>query len=180
MRMEQLNQSDLQHRPFPKIGRFYDQPIEITEKIDGTNALIRFDDSGRILVGSRNRWLSPGRDTDNYGFAEWAHGNQHELFNSLGPGYHYGEWFGNGINRGYGLHQRELCLFEVPKNGCLPDRVGVVPKLYVGKFSEFDLQDCLGNLAMNGSVAVPKYMNPEGVVIRFTRSRERFKVILNK
>jgi hypothetical protein len=68
----------------------------ITEKIDGTNASILITDDGSDIagVGSRTRWITP--EDDNHGFAKWVKANHEELL-KLGPGHHFGEWWGNGI-----------------------------------------------------------------------------------
>ena len=84
---------------FPKIARLSREAI-ITEKIDGTNAQIYIGEDGQIIAGSRTRWITP--DSDNFGFARWGEQHRVELA-ALGPGRHFGEWWGSGIQRGYGL-----------------------------------------------------------------------------
>ena len=108
--------------PFPKIPRLSKECI-ITEKIDGTNASVWIDkieagdvdqydpnvsglhviDGNTVIVraGSRNRFVTP--ENDNYNFAKWVTVNSLELIHELGLGVHYGEWWGSGIQRGYGL-----------------------------------------------------------------------------
>jgi len=88
---------DVPFEKFKKIAR-YSREIVVTEKIDGTNGIIYIPpDSSFIKAGSRNQWLAPGRQ-DNLGFAAWVFQNREDLM-SLGPGYHYGEWWGKGIQR---------------------------------------------------------------------------------
>ena len=77
-------------KPWPKIPR-YNREVLITEKIDGTNSQVRFteitygmneDDAAGSVdvvlhphdhgytcmhVGSRKRWLQPGKQSDNFG-----------------------------------------------------------------------------------------------------------------
>src|SRR5687768_207065 len=84
-------------QPFPKIARF-SREIVITEKIDGTNAQVFIDESGNVIAGSRSRWITP--QDDNFGFAKWVAENRIDLL-GLGPGRHYGEWWGLGVQRGY-------------------------------------------------------------------------------
>ena len=73
--------------------------ITITEKIHGTNAQIAIDDFGtEIYAGSRNRWVTP--EDDNAGFANWVYPNKDALIKLLGPGRHYGEYYGSGIGTG--------------------------------------------------------------------------------
>ena len=100
--------------PFPKIPRLY-REIVVTEKIDGTHASLYFDETGpdSLLVGSRTRWITA--EADNYGFAAWAGPRRESLFTLLGPGHHFGEWYGVGINRNYGLHERRLALFNAKR-----------------------------------------------------------------
>lgn len=92
---------------FPKIARLSRDCI-ITEKIDGTNGCI-YIGRGRFLIGSRTRWITP--NDDNHGFAKWAMEHKEELLN-LGDGSHFGEWWGSGINRGYGLTKGEKKIFS--------------------------------------------------------------------
>src|SRR5690606_13561404 len=96
---------------FPKIPRL-NRNIIVTEKIDGTNASIFIGEDGEFLVGSRTRWITP--EKDNFGFAAWAHENRDELM-KLGPGHHFGEWWGRGIQRGYGLNERRFSLFNTSR-----------------------------------------------------------------
>jgi len=108
-------------KPFPKMARLSRECL-ITEKIDGTNASIfigptDFKDPNSISTffykdgsalgmwaGSRTRWITTA--DDNYGFANWAVANASELF-KLGEGHHFGEWWGSGIQRGYGFKNGE-------------------------------------------------------------------------
>lgn len=88
---------------FPKIAR-YSREVIVSEKIDGTNACVFIGDDGQFLTGSRTRWITP--DADNYGFSRWAHEHKDELL-ALGPGRHFGEWWGSGCQRGYDLPKGE-------------------------------------------------------------------------
>lgn len=83
-------------KEFKKIPRL-SREIIITEKIDGTNGLIYIDETNELFIGSRNRWLD--EHSDNHNFWHWATENKEELL-KLGKGYHYGEFWGNGIQRG--------------------------------------------------------------------------------
>jgi len=170
----------------PKIPRLSREVI-ITEKIDGANASIFIAPNGPVydprkvdgetlpfLVGSRTRWIYP--DKDNFGFARWAYEHADELL-KLGPGHHFGEWWGRKIQRGYGLVERRFSLFDV-KRWTFADRpqcVDVVPTLYRGDFDSNIIQDILGELAQSGSRAAPIFMDPEGIVIWHTAAGIRFK-----
>lgn len=181
---------------FPKIARLNRECI-ITEKIDGTNACIYIGDDYTVRVGSRTKWITP--EDDNHGFARWAHEHVNELMN-LGPGTHFGEWWGSGIQRGYDLKKGEkrLSLFNVsrwclygtvPKvisqenptapakyQQVLPHCVGLVPVLYRGLFTTEAASNALEWLKANGSAASPGYMNPEGIVVYHTAANCGFKV----
>jgi hypothetical protein len=179
---------------FGKISRF-SRDIIITEKIDGTNGCVYVGEDGEFLVGSRTRWITP--EEDNHGFAKWAYEHKDELM-LLGKGRHFGEWWGSGIQRGYGLPKGEkrFSLFNVTRwclNGTepkqiptgdprqvkiqdvLPACVGLVPILYVGELWSTDIEAVLAELEENGSHASPGFMNPEGIVIFHTAGNVMFK-----
>lgn len=184
---------------FPKIARL-SREILVTEKIDGTNAQIfitlptaevpdahvvaRQGGGFVMLAGSRNRYITPA--ADNYGFARWAHAHAYELW-QLGEGRHYGEWWGSGIQRGYGLinGEKRFSLFNVTRWADERDRVkfptdrpaccDVVPTLYRGDFDTAAIGSVLFDLDVKGSVAAPGFMKPEGVVIFHTASGQLFK-----
>jgi hypothetical protein len=170
---------------FDKIPRLRRKCV-ITEKIDGTNAQVLIpDDDGPMQVGSRNRWITP--DNDNYGFARWAFDHEAELRRLLGPGRHFGEWWGSGIQRRYGLTEKRFSLFNVGRWVDLgppvvehdpPVCCSIVPVLYRGEFSDSAVQECLDRLRRDGSVASPGFMDPEGIVVFHAASRTLHKVTL--
>ncbi len=168
---------------FPKIARL-NREIVITEKIDGTNGQLYFPEDGSpMLVGSRSRWITPGKQTDNHGFARWAYEHREELQDTLGYGRHYGEWWGSGIQRGYGLEKGEkrFSLFNVHRWGDLDSKlVDVVPMLYTGGFSQLRIEEVMEELRTFGSRAVLSFMKPEGIVIYHTAARTLFKITLEK
>jgi hypothetical protein len=121
-----------------------------------------------LLAQSRNRFIHPGND--NHGFARWVIDNAQEL-TRLGPGYHYGEWWGQGIQRGYGLTEKRFSLFNVSRwdNFSRPGCCHVVPLLGYCLPSEVDrFVDLLRD---TGSFAAPGFKNPEGVVLWHSASR---------
>jgi RNA ligase len=181
---------------FPKIPRLkLCAEVVITEKLDGTNAQIvikRLDELDQtfsaewelstneefaMFAGSRTRWIKPGAKTDNYGFAAWVKENAEELF-KLGEGQHFGEWYGQGIQRNYGLDTRRFALFNRARYESALDVscVEFVPLLYTGGIENVD--KCLQNLRERGSYAVPGFMNPEGIIVYNTAARSMFKVLL--
>jgi hypothetical protein len=167
-------------RPFQKIARL-SRDIVITEKIDGTNGVIFIPDAIEqvefsylpIYAGSRNRWIEPGND--NFGFAAWVHMHYQELIDGLGPGYHFGEWWGRGIQRGYGLDHRRFSVFNPFRYEKRPGCVGVVPVLYEGPFDTDMIEVKLADLRYKGSVASPGFEDPEGIVIYHVASKTLFK-----
>lgn len=152
------------HYPeFPKIARL-SRNCFVTEKIDGTNGLISIDDTGTVIrAGSRTKWITPA--DDNCGFAKWVQSNREELL-QLGPGNHYGEWWGAGIQRKYGLTEKRFSLFNVSLwRDVRPSCCHVVPVLYEGPFSTGAVDMSIAKLVECGSVAAPGFMKPEGVVV---------------
>lgn len=164
---------------FPKMARLSREVI-ITEKIDGTNAQIAVTDDGEIFTGSRTRWITP--DDDNAGFAAWAQAHKDELL-KLGPGRHFGEWWGQGIQRKYGLTEKRFSLFNVSRwadDDVRPACCGIVPELWRGIFSMADIDGVISALRTNGSAAAPGFMKPEGIVIFHVAAGIGFKKTLEK
>ena len=168
--------TELMFEKFPAIKRLKRNCV-ITEKIDGTNSQILFSEEGHMLCGSRNRQITP--EDDNYGFAKWAYSNSKQLFAVLGEGRHYGEWWGQGIQRRYGMEKKVFSLFNSGRwqqeDLESIDQLSVVPVLYAGLFHSDAVGDCMDDL--NGcSVAAPGYEKPEGVVVYHTQIKQMFKV----
>jgi hypothetical protein len=183
--------SDSDFTPFPKIARL-SREVVITEKLDGTNAQIhieRITESFRdevteklvIRAGSRNKWITP--EDDNYGFAKWVERNREELITGLGEGTHYGEWWGNGIQRGYGLKEKRFSLFNTHRwsdDNVRPKCCSVVPVLWEGNFNTWAIDRALEQLELYGSQAAPDFMKPEGIVIYHKASGQLFKKTIEK
>ena len=190
---------------FPKIARL-NREVIVTEKIDGTNSCIyipevgtadyRYRDGGtcEIFVGSRTKWITPG--ADNHGFARWVEANRDDLL-TLGPGRHFGEWWGSGIQRGYGLKKGEkrFSLYNTHRWGDdgvdkRPACCSVVPVLWRGNFDDLVKKDvgeplnqlewALYLLKTQGSVAAPGFMRPEGVVIYHSAANMCFKKTIER
>lgn len=179
---------------FPKVPRLKRNCV-ITEKLDGTNAqihivpyreLVGTNEAHRflamsperfvMLAGSRNRYVTP--TDDNYGFARWVQAHAEELF-TLGEGRHYGEWFGNGIQRGYGLSEKRFALFNVNRwqSGQTPGCCETVPVLYRGDFTTTAVNEAMSLLARGGSrvAGADPTMDAEGVMVYHEASRSYFK-----
>lgn len=195
-----MTPSAVKFTPWPKIPRYRGSGgLVVTEKIDGTNAQIAIraeNDYDRpfeanydtpiavdgkacyIRAGSRNRWL-PNHESkfDNYWFGKWVGEHATELA-TLGEGEHFGEWWGQGIGRNYGMVERAFSLFNVsrwnPKNPNRPVCCAVVPILAENAMWE-EIPGILEQLKKNGSSAYP-YMNPEGIIIFHRASQQMFKM----
>jgi hypothetical protein len=156
----------------------------ITEKVDGTNAQIaRSEDGDTWYFGSRSRWLS--LEKDNFNFCWWGHqpGVVNGLENIVNPGRRiYGEWFGAGIQRRYGLEGK----FFMPFNHTFEDAIthnpavkGLnivpVPVLYKGRFEWGRVIEAMDFLDTDGSQVAPGFMKPEGVVVYFPQINCSFK-----
>ena len=172
----------IEFKAFPKIARL-NRSITITEKIDGTNAAIGIipDTDGALTVyaQSRNRLITP--QDDNYGFARWVESNRDRLVDLLGPGLHFGEWWGSGIQRGYGLTggEKRFYLFNTDRHKDIDEAdIRPVPVLFRGANSSENIDATLDALALYGSVAAPGFMDPEGVVVFYAASRTMFKVTI--
>jgi hypothetical protein len=199
------------------------RPVTVTEKLDGTNSAVVIDGPGPLfpeyssgdvvdsakavyvtvgdeafLVGaqSRKRLITP--EDDNHGFATWVFEHAQELANVLGPGRHFGEWWGSGIQRGYGLKNgdKRFSLFNTKRWDVLSEKseeraLGVlhdwtdVPGLRVvptiaqfETFSSIDIRDAIEMLRKEGSFAVPGFNRPEGVVIYHHAGNHLYKVML--
>lgn len=168
--------------PFPKIPRL-NREVIVSEKIDGTNAQVFIAEDGvTMLAGSRTRWITP--EADNFGFAAWVRDNHDELL-KLGPGRHFGEWWGSGIQRGYGLPkgERRFSLFNVSRwsdDAGRPACCHVVPTLMRGQFTTISVGLCVEELRDGGSRAAPGFAKPEGVIVFHTAANAGFKVTLEK
>jgi hypothetical protein len=177
----------IEFQEFRKIARL-SREIVVTEKIDGTNGVIWVSDdvvNPTMLVGSRSRWITP--EDDNFGFAKWARQHEAALIKGLGPGFHYGEWWGQGIQRKYGQERKHFSLFNTSRwKTCCSDapdltplpalyEINVVPVLYRGPFHTNAIDDCLTRLRMTGSIAAPGFKDPEGIVIYHTHGNVYFK-----
>lgn len=186
--------------PWPKIPR-HKSALTIMEKLDGSNAQVALfriknevdldaaradpfclrifegasdgDSATALYAGSRTRWLDASSKGDNFGFAKWVLDNSDDLV-KLGAGRHYGEWWGLGIQRGYGLNHRRFSLFNTARwssdNPSKPDCCSVVPVICTSDDQDVDM--AMEILAKNGSIAAPGFMKPEGIVIYHHASRQ--------
>lgn len=163
---------------FGKIARL-SRMMTITEKIDGTNAQVYIGEYGEFLTGSRTRWITP--EDDNYGFSRWAHEHKEELL-ALGPGHHFGEWWGSGIQRKYGQTEKHFSLFNTAiwleefdnARQLCPACCRVVPVLYRGMFDTNFINSTM-TLLKSESKAATGFSDPEGVVIYHEAARMMFK-----
>lgn len=164
----------IEFQPFPKLARL-SRNIVVTEKIDGSNAQIIISEDGEVGAGSRNRLITP--KDDNFGFAAWVQDHRDELL-ALGPGRHFGEWWGAGIQRRYGLTEKRFSLFNVGRwndETPPPTCCHVVPVLGRYTFDTSFIGNMMAELKTTGSRAAPGFMDPEGIVIFHTANGALFK-----
>lgn len=181
--------TEIEFAAWPKISRFSKEVMTVTEKIDGSNAcVVMFPDESSsygftYACQSRTRLITP--EADNFGFAKWAYAHIDELWADLGPGRHFGEWWGSGIQRGYGLEkgQKNFSLFNAYRwNKAFEDghwfrtpQLGIVPLLYHGSANMAHAQAIADMLYGSGSRAA-NYANPEGVVIHLRDAGKSYKI----
>lgn len=179
-------------KAWPKIPRVENKKEFYTEKIDGTNAciVISFEDGDipplakfitevgllNVWMQSRNRLITS--EDDNFGFAKWVAANLHDLI-QLGEGYHYGEWWGQGVGRTYDMKEKVFSLFNTkrwgPHNPNTPQCCRVVPTIHANSLEEARQQ-----LIEGGSLAAPGFMNVEGVIVYEYNTDSYWKSIINK
>lgn len=205
--------------PFPKISRL-NREVVITEKLDGSNAAIIIEpiapedadhisvgqeidggvvvlhDDGAYWVGaqSRKRLIAPGKQTDLAGFAGRVRDHAEALVAVLGPGRHFGEWYGSGIQRTYGLtgDEKYFALFNVGRwaddEGRPITNLGAVPWLTTVPLlavaeslaDRLVIAEALTALDEHGSFArgAAGFERPEGIVLYHKHSNTLFKVTL--
>jgi hypothetical protein len=204
-------------RNYGKIPRWGKELVWISEKLDGSNSCVVIEDvtesvfdytnlpdnavafieydyaSYAVYAQSRNKFIMPGKGKDNFGFAAYVQDNAIALVKVLGVGYHYGEWYGSGIQSGYGLlnGERRFALFPTGRHTMWSDdyekytavpRLEIAPELYEGPFGEGNcIEDCLNLLRTEGSFAhsARGFARPEGVVVQFKLSGARYKAFVN-
>lgn len=189
---------------WPKTPRPF-RDMTITEKIDGANSAIRIaevdyrevypcslpaklvdnpewagEGGYAVYAQSRKRIITP--DIDNFGFARWVWDNADTLVTDLGKGLHFGEWWGRGIQRDYGVPDKRFSLFNTGKWEGIDFRTPnllVVPVVAQHTFNTLSVARALNYLIDFGSVAAPGFMNPEGVCIFHHASRQVFKATID-
>lgn len=218
-----------QFKSWGSTPRFH-KGLHITEKINGTNAGVSIQGfsyghhvrneipSDAILVvddeknveylvraQSRKRIITPG--DDNFGFAAWVWDNAEGLANLLGFGYHYGEWYGEGIQKNpLAVKGRWWALFNTwhwgrKENLERLEAAGIpglttVPVLHDeqthGPADYNTIPDALEYLAVFGSRAkgymtVPNahkmdfhVEGPEGIIVWQRETQQRYKILLRE
>jgi hypothetical protein len=168
----------VEFKAWPKTPRLF-RRVTITEKIDGTNAAVIVTADGEAVAQSRKRLITPTED--NYGFAVWVQDHADYLVETLGEGYHFGEWWGQGIQRRYGLDHKRFSLFNVRRwvgtEFALPG-LDLVPVLYQGDLNDWCVEQQLDRLRRHGSVAAPEWPTPEGICVFHEDANQVFKVLL--
>lgn len=183
----------MEFKMFPKITRYTNMNVIITEKIDGSNGCIIFEENGDVHVQSRRRFITPNdRDhptiTDNFGFAAWVHENRDELFEFFGPGRHYGEWWGEGIQSNpYEVEGRYFSPFNTSRfqsdaywAGHFPDNVTYVPQLAACQLADLNttVEWCTKRLQRKGTF-LPNSSSEysEGLMVYFPSFNDYSKLV---
>lgn len=191
---------------WPTIPRLTESLI-VTEKLDGVFGKIHISDyppstytsdhtvtktpDGRaFIVTAATRDFKLKHDTDYFGFREWVYAHAQSLAMILGPGDHFGEWWGGGIRRGYGLPDgdRRFSLFDFNRWSSMigqtlemteVDEIRVVPIITtLSSFDSSDIHRLLDLLRRTGSYAEVGYKPAEGVVIYNTDGLPVVKAVL--
>lgn len=198
---------------WPKIARLT-SPVIVTEKLDGTYGAVEIektdldpvitdvdqpwfyeqvvdgDDYYIVRAHSKSRVLAPGKD-DNFDFAQWVWDHALELVKLLGPGLHHGEWWGGGINRGYGLLKgdRNFSLFDFQNSFHLGQATSLNPQIpglrvvpIIMSLDEIDgdsIDSVLHMLELTGSYAEVGFKPAEGVVVYNTYGMPIVKATLD-
>lgn len=138
------------------------------------------DETFVVLAQSRNRFITP--EADNAGFAKYVADWASDLIVTLGPGHHFGEWWGSGIQRGYGLTggEKRFSLFNASRWGledlsAVPG-LGAVPILPFSRIEQS--AEAIEYLREHGSIAAPGFDRPEGLIAWHTAARTSFKALL--
>lgn len=157
-----------------------------------------------VRAQSRKRIITPGND--NFGFAKWVWDNAEALANTLGMGYHYGEWYGEGIQKNpLAVKGRYWALFNTwhwarPENALRLSLSGVqglthVPVLHDesrdGPATWETIPAVLDRLRALGSLA-DGYMShplahkmdyhvegPEGIIVWHKETQQKYKILLH-
>lgn len=175
-------------QPWPKIPRLIgNKPVIVTEKVDGTNAAIQIPEDGSgVYAQSRKKVITP--QSDNYGFARWVDENQDEIRDLLGYGIHFGEWYGEGIQKNpLGITGKRFMLFNVtrwapefedPEKYKLFSALGieVATVVYEGLMDTVAILNTVNYLRSTGSLHKIGG-KAEGVVVYHTASGQLFKVM---
>lgn len=154
--------------------------VEFETPADGAITFVR--------AGSRTGFIWPGKD--NHGFSNWVWTHAESL-TRLGPGSHFGEWYGSKIQRTYGMDHKRFALFNVGRwSGALGDQepppcCDVVPVLYKGPMTLPHGEDAVDfwirKLAYAGSEAegAHGFKQPEGIIIFHTAGQTLHKVTID-
>lgn len=204
-------------KKFPKIQRL-NREVIVTEKIDGMTAgvhvtpvdnieqwegpfvkHVRLGDDEFIVQASSKTHLLSANPSAHHNFVGWVQENARDLVEGLGVGSHWGEWWGQGINRNYGLTENRWSLFNVSRwaeswhihgdairrpllenaeQRYAPMCCYVVPVLARGLPADSEdnaVEVAINDLVKNGSRAVPGFKKPEGIVVYWTKGNTLMK-----
>lgn len=178
---------------WPSTPRFH-KGMTIAEKINGTNACVRILD-GKVTAQSRKRIITP--ESDNFGFASWVYENAGALTDVLGYGVHFGEWFGEGIQKNpLGIEGKRFALFSPWKfNDTEKERiqesglVEFVPILFEGQADYMTIPNVIEDLIYTGSrvvgaaqkfaPAIRRAHDAEGIIVWHRETQQKYKILLD-
>lgn len=180
---------------WPSTPRFH-KGLTITEKINGTNACVRILD-GKVTAQSRKRIITP--EDDNFGFARWVYENAGALTDLLGYGVHFGEWFGEGIQKNpLGIEGKRFALFspwkfqgtqklDIEDSGL----VEFVPVLFEGQADYNVIPNIIEGLELYGSQVngaklisrgyaqePDRHAAAEGIIVWHRETQQKYKILL--
>lgn len=161
-----------------------DSPAVTIVRLNGGLIDGKFDNQVEFAVYAQSRRRLISVHDDNYGFAGWVDKNAETLVRDLGPGLHFGEWWGQGIQRNYGMSRKIFSLFNVHKWGDKQlefetENLGVVPVVCKWTFDTAKVAEALETLRVGGSLAAPGFMQPEGIVVFHPAASVLFKATLD-
>lgn len=164
-----------------QVNFIFNAPLALVE----TEGIDNYSDGiWAIFAQSRTRFIY--LNNDNFDFAAWVYKNHIQLMKILGPGRHYGEWWGSKIQRGYGLKERRFSLFNasrwadtitVEPGSTSVSALCTVPILYKGPFDASQIDKWTAYMKL-GSKAVEHHWDSEGIIVDLREAGARYKILL--
>lgn len=172
----------IEFKGYPKTNRYSNEIVRITEKIDGTNIVLYNENGHTLHVGSRNRWLSAGKQHDNHGAWSLCQLYKEHFLKYLPQNcYCYGEFWGHGIGKRYPKNTPKAITFFSEYLNDIPELLSInfVKKLHV--FYKGPPLNIKPNFLTEELDKYVKNINydPEGFIIEYMLEKIKYKIILN-